>query len=165
MAGPSLSLVSRINDLSLQPHPEGGFYRGTYRSSATLPCGRPCSTSILFLLTADNPSNLHRLDAEEVWFWQGGAALTVHVFGPEAGCYRAVRVGPDVAGGERLQFTVPAGVWFGSSVEARGGPDWALVGCVVSPGFSFDGFELAERGAMLAGWPERGDVVRRLTRG
>ena len=91
--------------------------------------------------------------------------MTVHVFGPETEAYRAVRVGPDVAGGERLQFTVPAGVWFGSSVEVRGGPDWALVGCVVSPGFSFEGFELAEREAMLAGWPERGDVVRRLTRG
>ena len=153
-----------IQSLSLRPHPEGGFYRETYRSAATLPNGRPCSTSILFLLTTDNPSNLHRLDAEEVWFWQGGAALTVHVIHPD-GRYEAVAVGPDVAAGEVLQFTVPPGVWFGSSVEPGGAADHALVGCVVTPGFYFDGFELADRAALLEAYPEHAAVITRLTRG
>ena len=164
----------------LQPHPEGGYYAETYRSAATLPDGRACSTSILFFLTAENFSALHRLDAEEVWFWQGGAALTVHVIG-EDGQYQAHRVGPDAAAGEVLQLVVPKGVWFGSSVEpdaavhravdpmllpegAGAGPH-ALVGCVVSSGFSFDGFELAERAALLADYPEHRGVIERLTRG
>ena len=167
----------------LHPHPEGGFYAETYRSAATLPDGRACSTSILFLLTAENFSALHRLDAEEVWFWQGGAALTVHVIG-EDGQYQAHRVGPDARAGEVLQLVVPAGVWFGSSVEADAvvrspvdvdalvgagtvpnGVPYALVECVVSPGFSFDGFELAKRDALLARYPEHADVIGRLTRG
>ena len=156
-------LKSIIQSLNLQPHPEGGFYRETYRSAATLPCGRACSTSILFLLTTNNPSNLHRLDAEEVWFWQGGAALTVHVIHPD-GRYEAVAVGPDVAAGEVLQFVVPPGVWFGSSVEPGGVADHALVGCVVSPGFDYDGFELAERGALLEAYPEHAGIITRLTR-
>ena len=178
-------MIKRENLLTyfyLHPHPEGGFYAETYRSAATRPDGRACTTSILFLLTAEYFSALHRLDAEEVWFWQGGAALTVHVIG-EDGQYQAHRVGPDARAGEVLQLVVPAGVWFGSSVEADAvvhsplnvdalvgagavpdGVPYALVGCVVSPGFSFDGFELAKRDALLARHSEHAGIITRLTR-
>ena len=106
----------------------------------------------------------------------------MHVIG-EDGQYQAHRVGPDAAAGEVLQLVVPAGVWFGSSVEADAvvrsavdvdalvgegtvpdGVPYALVGCVVSPGFSFDGFELAEADELLARYPEHADVIGRLTR-
>ncbi len=158
-----MSAQSLIKALSLEPHPEGGFYRETYRSDALRSDGRACATAIIFLLTTDNPSNLHRLDAEEVWFWQGGAALTVHVIYPE-GRYEAVQIGPDVGAGERLQYVVPPNVWFGSSVAEGQDETYALVGCVVSPGFSFDGFELADRADLLARYPEHSPLIRKLTR-
>ena len=161
-----MSAQSLISQLNLAPHPEGGYYRETFVSAQRLPSGRPAATSILFLLTHENPSNLHRLDAEEMWYYQSGDPLIVHMI-DEGGLYSQIRIGPDMEAGQVLQAVVPPHVWFGSSVAAPdlGREGWALVGCMVTPGFNFDGFELANRTEMLRRFPDHAEVITQLTRG
>jgi len=168
-----MSAQSYISQLGLEPHPEGGFYRETFVSDQRLPSGRPAATSILFLLTHENPSNLHRLDAEEMWYYQSGDPLIVHMI-DEAGAYSKILIGPDIEAGQVLQAVVPPNVWFGSSVAAPEGQredqreaereGWALVGCMVTPGFNFEGFELAEREKLSARYPEHAEIIKGLTR-
>lgn len=129
-----------IAKLGLQPHPEGGWYRETWVGPEV--GGRPSGTAILFLLQADERSHWHRVDADEIWLWHAGAPLVLSL-----GADRAtdVRLGPDVLGGEVVQAVVPAGWW----QAARPLGDWVLVSCTVSPGFRFEGFELAPPGWSL----------------
>lgn len=167
-----MSAQTLIAQLNLAPHPEGGYYRETFVAAETLPSGRPAATSILFLLTHENPSNLHRLDAEEIWYYQAGDPLIVHMI-DAGGAYSKIRIGPDIEAGEVFQAVVPPGVWFGSSVaapedtveEKTESDGWALVGCMVAPGFNFDGFELADRAQMLVQYPDHAEVIMKLTRG
>ena len=102
-----------IEELALEPHVEGGYFRQTYKAIETveLPDGRirSLSTSILFLLTNQNPSHFHLLSSDEIWYYHFGHALTVHMIHPN-GTYEAVEIGPGE--GQKLQFTVPAGVVF-----------------------------------------------------
>lgn len=121
--------------LGLEPHPEGGWYRQTFRDVAP-PEGRGASTAIYFLLEAGQESRWHRVDAAEVWHHYAGAPLKLTI--GRAGH----RLGPDLAAGERPQAVVPAGVW----QTARSLGDWTLVGCTVAPGFEFAGFEMAPAG-------------------
>ena len=130
-----------IEALDLSPHPEGGWYRETWRA-APAPDGRAAGTAILFLLEAHQRSHWHRVDGDEYWFWHGGAPLTLSI-AEEGGVMRHVRLGMDVAAGERPQALVPAHAW--QAAAPTGG--WALVGCTVVPGFEFAGFTLA-----TAGW-------------
>jgi hypothetical protein len=109
-----------IEHLNLEPHPEGGFYRETYRASLTLPHsalpgyagGRAASTAIYFLLAGDQFSAFHRLRSDEVWHFYAGSALVVHLIEPD-GTYTELLLGSDAASGEHLQGVVPAGSWFG----------------------------------------------------
>ena len=121
--------------LGLSPHPEGGHYRELWRDSPA--SGRGAGTSILFLLAAGERSHWHRVDAAEIWLWQGGAALRLGVSPGEE-----LRLGPDLARGEVLQSVVPARAW----QEASSLGSWSLVGCVVAPAFEFAGFEMAPPG-------------------
>lgn len=125
-----------IRRLKLKPHPEGGWYRETWRSEAALPDGRAAGTSILFLLEAGQRSHWHRVDAEEVWIFQGGAALNLTTALPGEAALET-RLG--AAPGQSPQHVVRAGEW--QAAEADRG--WTLVACVVVPGFRFEGFELA----------------------
>lgn len=125
-----------IRRLKLKPHPEGGWYRETWRSEAALPDGRAAGTSILFLLEAGQRSHWHRVDAEEVWIFQGGAALKLMTALPGEAVVET-RLG--AAPGQSPQHVVRAGEW--QAAEADRG--WTLVACVVVPGFRFEGFELA----------------------
>ena len=160
-----MTAQNMITQLDLQPHPEGGYYRQTYASTALMPDGRAAATAILFLLTHDDPSNFHRFDAEEMWHFYAGDALTVHVI-DEVGAYSTLSIGPDFEAGQVFQAVVKPNVWFGSSVDAASdAKGWSLVGCTVTPGFSFDGFELADRATMLAAFPDHADIITRLTRG
>jgi len=108
-----------IKELDLEPHVEGGYFRQTYKAIETveLPDNRirALSTSILFLLTNQNPSHFHLLSSDEIWYYHFGHALTVHMIHPD-GTYVAVEIGP--GNGQKLQFTVPAGVIFGSTIES-----------------------------------------------
>jgi uncharacterized protein len=126
-----------IARLELKPHPEGGFYRETFRDARTDPQGRARSTAIYFLLARGDRSQWHRIDAVEIWHYYAGAALKLQI--ANDGCApHAITLGPDVGVGERPQAIVPAGAW--QTAETTG--DWTLVGCTVAPGFEFASFEL-----------------------
>lgn len=148
-----------ISQLGLLPHPEGGYYQETYRAKARAG-ERAVSTGIYFLLTTENASNFHRIDADEMWHFYAGDALTVHMI-DEQGTYSTLSIGPDLAAGQVFQAVVPAGVWFGSTVDNKDG--FALVGCTVSPGFEFAGFVLAERAALIREFPAHEQIIKRLT--
>ncbi len=124
--------------LGLEPHPEGGWYAETYRRQPENG-GRSAGTAIYFLLKAGELSQWHRVkDADEIWHWYAGGPLVLTV-SPNGHDAFAVRLGPNLAAGERPQLLVPAGHW--QTAESLG--EWTLVGCTVTPGFLFDGFELA----------------------
>ena len=130
-----------IETLGLAPHPEGGWYRETWRAE-TSPGERASATSILFLLEAGQRSHWHKVDATELWLFHAGSALRLETAASDTGPIRAARLGPDVLSGEQPQLRVEAGDW--QSAEADLG--WALVSCVVSPGFEYAGFTLAPPG-------------------
>lgn len=129
-----------IRLLGLQPHPEGGFFRETFRDGATDAAGRSRSTAIYYLLRDGEVSVWHRVtDAAEVFHYYAGAPLELIIEGEE-GKPETHILGPDLAAGERPQFMVPAGVWQTSRpVPGRG---WSLIGCTVAPAFEFSSFEM-----------------------
>ena len=135
----ALTAPDVIRALALEPHPEGGHYRETFRDARTI-AGRSASTAIYYLLARGQRSQWHRIDAAEVWHHYAGAPLALSVATP--GMARVIRMGSDIAGGEQPQVVVPASAW--QSAQSMG--DWTLVGCTVSPGFEFSGFELAAKG-------------------
>jgi uncharacterized protein len=133
--------------LDLEPHPEGGWYRQTWRSTVSLsPPGydgmRATATAIYFLLNAGEASRWHRVASDELWLWHTGGPLTLTLGGSGATPSDPVDqvLGPSVATGERPQLVVPAGAW---QSAAPAGVEPVLVTCVVSPGFEFADFELA----------------------
>ncbi len=128
-----------IRALDLAPHPEGGWYRQTWAGPQA--GGRASGTAILFLLRSGERSHWHRVDADEIWLWHAGAALILSM-AADAGGAREVRMGPQVLAGEAVQAVVPAGWW----QAARTTGAFSLVSCTVSPGFRFEGFELAPPG-------------------
>jgi predicted cupin superfamily sugar epimerase len=135
------SAADIIARLELRPHPEGGYYRETFRDANVGAQGRARSTAIYYLLARDERSHWHRIDAVEIWHYYAGSALTLRI--AHDGCTQhTVRLGPDVAAGERPQAIVPAQAW--QAAESTG--DWTLVGCTVAPGFEFAKFELAPKG-------------------
>jgi predicted cupin superfamily sugar epimerase len=127
-----------IARLGLEPHPEGGHYRETFRDPRLDAGGRSFSTAIYFLLVRGERSHWHRIDAVEIWHYYAGSALTLQI--ADADGRRSVRLGPDLVAGELPQAVVPAQAW--QAAESSG--DWTLVGCTVAPGFDFAAFELAE---------------------
>ena len=129
-----------IRLLQLAPHPEGGHYRETFRDAAGDGDGRAASTAIYFLLRQGEVSRWHRVDAAEAWHWYAGASLALTI--ADAAGRHSVRLGPDLAAGERPQAVVPALSW----QQAASLGAWTLVGCTVAPGFQFSGFELAPPG-------------------
>jgi predicted cupin superfamily sugar epimerase len=135
-----LSADDVIRLLDLKPHPEGGHFRETFRDPRTIEGGRAASTAIYFLLKRGERSHWHRVDAAEAWHWYAGGALMLRQ--NSGGETSAIRLGPDLAGGERPQAVVPARAW--QAAESLG--DWTLCGCTVAPGFEFAAFELAPPG-------------------
>ncbi|HYD12798.1 MAG TPA: cupin domain-containing protein [Allosphingosinicella sp.] len=130
-----------IDALALAPHPEGGWYRETWRAEA--PAGtRGSATAILFLLESGQSSHWHKVDATELWLFHAGSALRLETAAADEGPVETARLGPDVLAGEVPQFRIPPGHW----QAARADRGWALVSCVVSPAFDFAGFTLAPRG-------------------
>jgi predicted cupin superfamily sugar epimerase len=164
-----MNVPDLIDRLGLQPHPEGGYFRETYRASESVAASglprrfngeRSISTAITFLLEAGQCSRLHRIRSDEVWhFYAGDPLIVVEI--DAAGCLKTARLGGDLAAGAVYQHVVPAGVWFGAA-PAEGGR-FALVGCTVAPGFDFADFELADRAELLAEYPMHRDWIRRLT--
>ena len=134
-----------IQHLGLAPHPEGGWFRETWRASAAQG-KRAAGTAIHFLLEAGQRSHWHTVDAAEIWLWHAGDPLLLSLAASDAGPVREVRLGPNVMAGEQVQQVVAAGEWQAASPVSEGGSGYTLVSCVVVPGFDFGGFTLASEG-------------------
>ena len=159
-----------ITHLRLEPHPEGGYFKETYRCAENIPAGaiptrfsgfRSFSTSIYYLLERGDFSAFHRIKSDECWHFYAGQTLLIQIIG-EDGIYSCIPLGSDIEAGETFQFTVPAGAWF--AVEPKSNCEFALAGCTVSPGFDFADFEMADKEMMLATFPEHREIISRLCR-
>jgi predicted cupin superfamily sugar epimerase len=157
-----------IETLGLVRHPEGGWYRETWRSATRVaPDGgsdgpRAAGTSIYFLLSAGDVSRLHRIRSDEVWSIHDGGPVAVHVFDDVAG-HREELLSCDPEGPGAPQAVVRGGAWFGA--ELPPGVPFVLVGCAVAPGFEFGDLEMADRASLAGRFPEQAAIVRRLTAG
>lgn len=158
-----------VSKLDLLPHPEGGFYKESYRSSELIKQSylpnrfsgdRNFSTAIYFLLTSGNFSAFHRIQQDEVWHFYEGVPLNVHVITPE-GKYTKHKVG-HIHQGLQPQLVVPKGCWFASNIDQE--ESYTLVGCTVAPGFDFADFELASRQDLIYLFPEHKTIINKLTR-
>jgi hypothetical protein len=159
-----------IERLQLRRHPEGGWFRETYRSDeilsrAALPPrfggDRAFSTAIYFLLEGEDFSALHRIRQDEIFHFYDGSALTLHMIDP-GGNYATVKLGRDLAAGESPQAIVAAGSLFGATVNDP--RSYALVGCTVAPGFDFADFSMPSREELCRQLPQHRQIVERLTR-
>jgi len=173
-----------IRRLGLSPHPEGGYYAETFRSTerVTLPDGRirAAGTAIYFLLPEGSFSAFHRVAADEVWHHYGGLPLELVTISPDGGLLRTL-LGRDLASGERPQHVVPAGHWQGArpmvptsstgkagvvgngEAGSTGGDGFALVGCTVSPGFDFEDFDMPGRVELAALFPAHRNHILEFT--
>ncbi len=156
-----------IGHLNLEPHPEGGWYRETYRSqgsfdfsgSAPFDAPRPYATSIHYLLRQGDRSRLHRILSDEQWYFHAGGPLEVHIF-PETGTPSCFTLGLSPDDGETLHSWVPAGCWFGARMPDDADPDsYALVSCVVAPGFDFRDFSFADSADLMARFPDHQEMI------
>lgn len=149
-----------VAHFGLEPHPEGGFYRETYRSECAVQDGlangtRPASTAILFLLTPDSFSAFHRLRSDELWHYYAGDPIRLQLL-EDDGDWSQIDVGIAMP-----QAVVRAGVW--QAAECAG-DHFSLCGCTVAPGFEFEDFELGDRGYLMHAFPEHGEMIQALTR-
>lgn len=160
---------SIIKKFKLTPHPEGGFFRETYRSDGIIPDtilpdningDRNFCTGIYFLLSAENFSAFHRIRQDEMWHFYSGTALKIHMISP-SGVYSEKILGNQFEIGEIPQFTVPSNYWFAAEVLEIN--SFAFVGCTVSPGFDFKDFELAKKKNLLSKYPEHQEIIERLS--
>jgi predicted cupin superfamily sugar epimerase len=157
-----------IDHLKLIAHPEGGFYKETYRSTESIPKNglperfqseRNFSTAIYFLLRSQDRSLFHRIQSDELWHFHAGSSLAIYVFHEQKLIVH--KLGSDPEKGESLQVVVPAHCWFGARVEQ---PDsYTLSGCTVAPGFDFHDFEMATRTSLLAEFPSYKKIIQELT--
>jgi uncharacterized protein len=159
-----------IKHLQLQPHPEGGYFKETYRSAGIIPLqslsqnfsgDRSYSTAIYFLLQQGDYSAFHKIESDECWHFYEGSSLLIHVIDAE-GNYSCVRLGRNLDKGEVFQFVVPAGNWFAS--EPAPGTAFSLVGCTVAPGFDFADFEMANAETLSKKYPKHNSLIYRLCR-
>jgi predicted cupin superfamily sugar epimerase len=160
-----------IDFFGMQPLPgEGGYYIETYRATEKIAQGtlpqrysgdRNFSTAILYLLTADTFSSLHRVKSDEIFHFYMGTAVTMLQLAPD-GSDKVVTLGSDIFAGQQVQVTVPAGSWQGCCLSQAG--RFALMGTTVSPGFEFADFETADREQILKQYPMQRDLIIKLTR-
>lgn len=158
-----------INKLKLNKHPEGGYYKETYKNiesisdkelTAEFDGTRSLATSIYFLLNSGEVSHFHRLKSDELWYYHTGASLTIYVIN-EDGDLQELKLGLNVEDGEMPQIIVPAGSIFGSSMNEEN--SYSLVSCVVSYGFDFSDFKLFQREELLNLYPQHKDIIVKLT--
>lgn len=138
MAGPTAAQI--VKGLEMQRHPEGGWYVETWRDAPDAE-GRSRGTAIYYLLEAGQRSHWHRVDATEIWHWHAGAALQLGI-SEDGVCQTAITLGPDIARDQQPQVIIKPQAW--QSAQSCGA--WTLVGCTVTPGFEFSGFQMAPPG-------------------
>jgi predicted cupin superfamily sugar epimerase len=149
-----------IDALGLLPHPEGGFYKETYRSERSLEGEeRNLLTSIYFLLTSENVSRFHRIKSDELWYFHAGSPLIVHTLSERGHVQH--HLGLDLSKGQQPFLWIPKDTIFGSIVLEK--DSFSLVSCAVAPGFDFRDFELFARDTLMSVYPEHREIVKRLT--
>ena len=165
-----LTVLQLITQFNLQPHPEGGWYKETYKSeeqiaSNALPQrflgNRVFSTAIYFLLEKGNFSAFHRIKSDECWHFYAGQPLEVFIILP-GGELTVVSLGNDIEKGQLFQYTVPANCWFASRPATES--EFSFVGCTVAPGFDFADFELAKEKELVAAYPQHQTIITALCR-
>jgi len=169
----SLTAEEVINILGLIPlEPEGGFFKETYRSKEKVskaalggdfPKDMNYSTAIYYMLSGELKSTLHRLPIDEIWHFYLGGPLTIVELSPEGDVIKTV-LGTDIANGEKLQYTVPAGTWFGAYLNS--GTDYTLIGATCAPGFEYEVFEMTDESKkkeLLEKFPNAREEIERLT--
>jgi predicted cupin superfamily sugar epimerase len=171
-----------IKQLELCEHPDGGYYRETFRSNFAVHLknnphpDRVASTMIMYLLSSHHGvSMLHRLTSDEQWHFYHGQPVTLVILDPQTSKniehegIHLIRLGHCWDQGEVSQYVVPAGCWFGAIFdynlqwEKNGGPDYSLVGCSVAPGFEFSDFEAADRAQLISEFPKARALIERMT--
>jgi len=165
-----MTVQQLIQQYNLQPHPEGGWYKETYKSDeyisgSTLPerfgGSRVFSTAIYFLLEQGNFSAFHRIKSDECWHFYAGDPLVVYVMQLN-GRLDIIHLGNDIEKGQVFQFVVPANCWFAS--RPAPGSTFCFVGCTVAPGFDFTDFELAKASSLTALFPQHKAIIEELCR-
>ena len=165
-----MTVDTLVKELNLLPHPEGGYYKETYRSEKTIAQSclssdfsgdRNMATGIYFLIEKGNFSALHKIKSDETWHFYYGDALEVIEIN-EQGTLTITQIGSNILKGEMFQYTVKANTWFGSRVCTNG--SYSLVGCTVYPGFDFNDFELARREDLINLYPNHQNIITELTR-
>lgn len=156
-----------IENLNLLPHPEGGYFKETYRCKESIEHNsidsrfngkRNFSTAIYFLLEKGQKSVFHRIKSDEIWHFHDGGKLAIHIIGADGNLITHI-LGLDFGSGANPQIVVPAGCWF--AAEPLG--SYTLVGCTVSPGFDFNDFEMAEQTRLISDYPDLKDIINRFT--
>jgi len=164
----NLTIQQLIQFYQLLPHPEGGYYKETYRSSERIPLDslperfagdRNYATAIYFLLEENSFSAFHRIQSDECWHFYAGDAVDIHVLHSN-GKYELIKLGDNIEMGEQFQAIVPAGAWFASKTSGQ----YSLVGCTVSPGFDFADFELAKSAELTLQYPEQEKLIQHFCR-
>jgi len=159
-----------VDHYQMLPHPEGGYYKESYRSSETFSSlglpdrfkgNRVFGTAIYFLLDQGNFSAFHRIQSDETWHFYAGQTLEIFVLHHD-GTLQIIQLGNQMQQGETFQATVPAGAWFASRPAAHS--TYSLVGCTVAPGFDFADFELAKADALVKEFPQHASIIRELCR-
>lgn len=158
-----------IKQLRLQPHPEGGYYRETYRSPKVIPANnlpgrysgkRALATAIYFLLRANQFSAFHRLKSDEIWHFYAGSSLSIYIIAKE-GKLLVIRMGLNTENKEKPQLIIPADTWFAAELNHK--KSYALIGCTVAPGFDFADFEMASRKKLCRVFPRHRALIIKLT--
>lgn len=158
-----------IDFLELTPHPEGGYFREIYSSkiyvegnllSNKIIGKRNLSTSIYFLLQSGDVSRFHRLRSDEIWYYHTGSSLTIYTI-DNNGNRRDIMLGKEIENGEVFQAIIPAGTVFGASVNVPN--SFTIAGCMVSPGFNSEDFELLDRKWLLNKYPQHQDIILKMT--
>jgi hypothetical protein len=159
-----------ISNLNLQPHPEGGYFKETYKAAESIPAdalptrfngNRSFSTAIYYLLQQGDYSAFHRINSDECWHFYAGQTLLIHTIEND-GKYFCTKLGADTNAGETFQFVVPATAWFAAEPAEKSA--FALAGCTVAPGFDFADFEMADKQFLVSAFPQHSDIITRLCR-
>lgn len=162
----SQEIIKRLN---LQEHPEGGYFKETYRSTEIISNkelgekyqgDRNHSTCIYFMLTSEKFSAFHKINQDEFWHYYKGAPLKLHIISQE-GEYSFVMIGNDFEKGEVPQYVVKGGDWFAAEVLEE--DTYTLVGCTVAPGFDFADFVLPKREELVGMFPKHKEIIKNLT--
>ena len=159
-----------IQQFALQQHPEGGWYKETYKSTELLPLAalpqrfngdRSFSTAIYFLLEQGNFSAFHKIKSDECWHFYTGEPLVVYIISQQ-GALDIIELGNDINKGHVFQYVVPANCWFASRPAAES--NFCFVGCTVAPGFDFEDFDLADAAELSKLYPQHRDIIHELCR-